>query len=247
MSVTPPASSVYSRLGKLISIIVLCFDQLISGPQPVLAPPILKQPILSQLPTQATSTKAFHAASFVTEERNPVNSPSNLDWMMPNSSLKRSPLMRKKHPVAVLATSRNAFQTDSFIPEKRTVEIRKPIPNSSLRRSPSISTPRKKHQPESLITGKRTPEIRKPANFSNNLERRMPNSSQKRKSLSSSPERMEITPAVVPPPPTCEKKGKDILEEIQDAEVQKEPAPTIYSRLKNVVAEAIQKVWSIFQ
>ena len=58
---------------------------------------------------------------------------------------------------------------------------------------------------------------------------------------------MEITPAVVPPPPTCEKKGKDILEEIQDAEVQKEPAPTIYSRLKNVVAEAIQKVWSIFQ
>ena len=195
-------------------------DQLISGPPPVLAPPIL---------LQETSTNAFHAASFTTEERNPGNSPSKLDWMMPNSSLKRSPFMRKKHPavlaqMSVPATSRNAFQTDSFIPEKKTLDIRKPanlsskvermMPHSSQKSSPSTSPPRKR-----------------------------------RKSRSTSPERRQITPALTrpPPPPTCEKKASGDPEEIKDAEVQKEPSPTIYSRLKNVVTGAIQKMWSIFQ
>ena len=44
-----------------------------------------------------------------------------------------------------------------------------------------------------------------------------------------------------------EQKGKGNPEEIKNVEVKKEPAPTIYSRVKNVVVEAIQRMWSIFQ
>ena len=236
-SISSPAlqTSSPSALGQVSS-----FDHLgpwISGPPavlapptPILAPPILKQSIPSQLPLQEASTNAFHAAPFITEERNPGNSPSKLDWMMPNSSLKRSPFMRKKHPavlaqMSVPATSRNAFQADSFIPEKKTLDIRKPanlsskvermMPHSSQKRSPSTSPPRKR-----------------------------------RKSRSTSPEKRQMTPALTrpPPPPTCEKKASGDPEEIKDAKVQKEPSsPTIYSRLKNVVTGAIQKMWSIFQ
>ena len=235
-SISSPAlqTSSPSALGQVSS-----FDHLgpwISGPPPVLAPPILAPPILkqsipSQLPLQEASTNAFHAASFITEERNPGNSPSKLDWMMPNSSLKRSPFMRKKHPavlaqMSVPATSRNAFQADSFIPEKKTLDIRKPanlsskvermMQHSSQKRSPSTSPPRKR-----------------------------------RKSRSTSPERRQRTLTLTgppPPPPTCEKKASGDPEEIKDAKVQKEPSsPTIYSRLKNVVTGAIQKMWSIFQ
>ena len=44
-----------------------------------------------------------------------------------------------------------------------------------------------------------------------------------------------------------EQKGKGIPEEIKNVEVKKGPAPTFYSRVKNVVVEAIQRMWSIFQ
>ena len=85
-------------------------------------------------------------------------------------------------------------------------------------------------------------EIRKPGNSSSNSERRQRRSNSSPKK---SPERNMISPSLPPPLSTCKKEVKD---NPKDSEAKKEPSPTptIYSRFKNVVTEAIQKIWNIF-
>ena len=107
-------------------------------------------------------------------------------------------------------------------------EIKKPenssgnlsLSNSSLSRSPSTSPTRK---------------VRKPENLGSNVKWRMPNSSLSR-SISL---------------PTKVAKAENMASALErsqsDSKAMMEPSATIYSRFKNVVTEAIQKIWSVFQ